>query len=120
LASERHRRVRLFNIDDEEALPLVGDVGVIHRWGRREEINRFTGDWYGAKIIAKAVDEDLLAVLDDAENDGSAVGIGEGADQLRYSRGGRQYGLVFQLFGFWLADALHDLLIEVHGLIANR
>ena len=45
----------------------------------------------------------------------------ERADQLRDGRGGRQHRLVFQQLGFGLADAVQDVLSDVHvRYIGNR
>lgn len=64
----------------------------------------------------QAVDNDLFAIFDDAEHDGSPFGVGEGADELRDGRGGRQYRLVFQQLGLGLTDAGERFLSDVHGV----
>jgi hypothetical protein len=50
---------------------------------------------YGTEIVAEAVDRDF-PLVGDAEDDGSAFGVGECADELRDGRGRRQHGLVFE------------------------
>src|ERR1019366_9215363 len=104
-------------VDNEEALALMHDIVIGHRWRWREQIDCLARDLYRAEFVAEAVDEDLVAVFDNAEDDASAVGIRERADQLCDGRGGRQHRFVFQLFGFGLTDSIQDVLCDPHSAL---
>ena len=55
-------------------------------------------------------------MVDDAEDDGSALGVRERADELRDGRCRRQHRLVFEELGFGLADASESFGSDNHGL----
>ena len=93
------------------------DVIVFDHGCRREKVDSLAGDLHGAKFIAEAVDEDAFALVDDAQDDGAALRIGEGSDQLRHGRGGRQHRLVFKQLRLGLAYAVEDVFRDIHGVI---
>src|SRR4029077_1886848 len=95
----------------------MNHIVVIHRGLRREQVDGLARDLYCAEFVAEAVDDDLFALFDDAEDDGASLRIGERTYQLRDSRSGWQHCFVFQLLGFGLTDTGQDVLSNGHSAI---